>query len=139
MELLQVGVDDEGILRVSYDNAQDVLGIMTAKTELLPFSQIQSVFEKMILVVNNNTESEIWNKDGTPRLTVEYNVSDVRLGLAYVPEASDSSSRLLIPAWTFYGTTKSQVDDKPVEEYGSNGQNALLLINAIDGTVIEKY
>lgn len=138
-EIIQVGVDDAGILRVSYDNAQDVLGIMTAKTELLPFSQIQSVFEKMILVVNNNTESERWNKDGTPRLTVEYNISDVRLGLAYVPEASGSSSRLLIPVWTFYGTTKSQVDDKPVEEYGSNGQNALLLINAIDGTVIEKY
>lgn len=138
MELIQVSVDDAGILRVSYDNAQDVLGVMTAKTELLPFSQIQSVFEKMILVVNNNTESEIWNKDGTPRLAVEYNISDVHLGLMYVPEASDSSSRLIIPVWTFYGSTRSQVDEKPVEEYGTNGQNALLLINAIDGTVIEQ-
>ena len=138
MELIQVSVDDGGILRVSYNNAQDVLGIMTAKTELLPFLQIQSVFEKMILVVNNNTESEIWNKEGTPRLTVEYNISDVRLGLMYVPETSDSSSRLLIPAWTFYGSTRSKVDEKPVEEYGTNGQNALLFINAIDGTVIEQ-
>lgn len=138
MELIQVSVDDGGILRVSYNNAQDVLGIMTAKTELLPFLQIQSVFEKMILVVNNNTESEIWNKEGTPRLTVEYNISDVRLGLMYVPETSDSSSRLLIPVWTFYGSTRSKVDEKPVEEYGTNGQNALLFINAIDGTVIEQ-
>ena len=138
MELIQVGVDDGGILRVSYNNAQDVLGVMTEKAELLPFSQIQSVFEKMILVVNNNTESEIWNKDESTHLTVEYNISDVRLGLMSVPEASDLGTRLYIPAWVFYGETKSQVGDKPAELYGTNGQNGILRINAIDGTVIEK-
>ena len=138
MELIQVGVDDAGILRVSYNNAQDILGVMTAASELLPFSQIQSVFEKMILVVNNRTESEIWNKDESTRFTMEYNISDVRLGLMSVPEASDLGTRLYIPVWAFYGETKSQVGDKPAETFGSNGQNAILLINAIDGTVIEQ-
>ena len=138
MELIQVGVDDAGILRVSYSNAQDILGVMTAASELLPFSQIQSVFEKMILVVNNRTESEIWNKDESTRFTMEYNIFDVRLGLMSVPEASELGTHLYIPVWTFYGETKSQVGDKPAETFGSNGQNAILLINAIDGTVIEQ-
>jgi hypothetical protein len=138
MELIQVGVDDEGILRVSYDNAQDILGDMTAASELLPFTQIQSVFEKMILVVNNQTESEVWNKDDASRLTVDYDISSVRLGLMNVLETNGSTSRLYIPVWTFYGVTTSQVNDKPAEKYGTNGQSALLTINAIDGTVIEQ-
>lgn len=136
-ELIQVGVDDEGILRVSCDNARDVLGEMTAAAELLPFSQIQSVFEKMILVVNNATESEIWNKDDSMRLTADYYISSVRLALASVPESNDTDKRLLVPVWNFYGYSESRVNDNAPETLGTNGQTTLLTINAVDGTVID--
>lgn len=139
MELIQVGVDDEGILRVSYDNAQDVLGVMTAASELLPFSQIQSVFEKMILVANNATENTNSVNGASAQLMADYNISSVRLGLMSVPESSDLHSRLSIPVWSFYGEITRQMGDKPAEIYGTNGQSALLLINAIDGTVVEQY
>jgi len=135
-ELIQVCVDNDGILQVSYHNPQDVLGEMTPAADLLPFSQIQSVFEKMILVVNNQTEAEAWNKEGMPKLTVDYYVSDVRLGLSSVEESNDSDSRLLIPVWSFYGYEEGRVNDGEPEKLGTNGQRALLTINAIDGTVV---
>ena len=139
MELIQVGVDDEGILRVSYDNAQDVLGVMTAASELLPFPQIQSVFEKMILVANNVTNSTNLVNGASAQLMAEYRISSVRLGLMCAPESSDLRSRLYIPVWSFYGEMTRQLGDKPAETYGTNGQSALLTINAIDGTVLEPY
>lgn len=136
-EMIQVGVDDGGILRVSYDQAQDVLGVMTSAAELLPFSQIQSVFEKMILVVNNSTESEVWNRDDSTKLTVDYYISNVRLGLSSVPESGDSNTRLLVPVWAFCGYSESRVNGDSPETLGTNGQSALLTINAIDGTVVD--
>ena len=137
-ELIQVGVDNDGVLRVSYNNAQDILGVMTPAADLLPFSQIQSVFEKMILVVNNQTEAEIWNKDENSKLTSDYYISSVRLGLTSVAESSDSYTRLLIPVWCFYGYSETRVNDGEPETLGTNAQRVLLIINAIDGTVIEQ-
>ena len=137
-ELFQICVDNEGVLQVSYNNPLDVLGVMTPAADLLPFSQIQSVFEKMILVVNNQTEAEIWNKDENSKLTSEYYISSVRLGLTSVSESSDSHTRLLIPVWCFYGYSETCVNDGEPESLGTNGQRVLLTINAIDGTVVEQ-
>ena len=136
-ELIQVCVDDEGILQVTYDNPQDVLGEMTPAADLLPFSQIQSVFEKMILVVDNQTETEAWNRDGMPKLTKDYYITSVRLGLSSVAESSDTDTRLLIPVWSFFGFEEGRVNDGEPETLGTNGQRALLTINAVDGTVVE--
>jgi hypothetical protein len=136
-ELIQVCVDNDGIFQVTYSNPQDVLGEMTPAADLLPFSQIQSVFEKMILVVNNQTEAEAWNREGMPKLTKDYYISSVRLGLSSVTESSDSDSRLLIPVWSFYGYEEARVNDGEPEKLGTNGQHVLLTINAIDGTVVD--
>ncbi|MCE5188398.1 MAG: DUF6034 family protein [Eubacteriales bacterium] len=137
-ELIQVCVDNGGILKVSYNNPQDILGEMTPAADLLPFSQIQSVFEKMILVVDNQTEAEAWNRDGMPKLTKDYYISSVRLGLSSVAESNNADTRLLIPVWSFFGYEESRVNDGEPERLGTNGQRALLTINAIDGTVIEQ-
>ncbi len=137
-ELIQVCVDNTGVLQVSYSNPMDVLGVMTPAADLLPFSQIQSVFEKMILVVNNQTEAEAWNREGMPKLIKDYYISSVRLGLSSVAESSDTNTRLLIPVWCFYGYEESRVNDGEPEQIGTNGQRALLTINAIDGTVVEQ-
>jgi len=136
-ELIQVCVDDEGVFQASYSNPQDVLGEMTPAADLLPFSQIQSVFEKMILVVDNQTEAEAWNKEGMPKLTKDYYISSVRLGLSSLAESSDANTQLLIPVWTFYGYEEARVNDGEPERFGTNGQHALLSINAIDGTVVD--
>ncbi|MEA4938648.1 MAG: DUF6034 family protein [Christensenella sp.] len=138
-ELIQVCVDDKGVFQASYDNPQDVLGEMTPAADLLPFSQIQSVFEKMILIVDNQTEAVAWNKEGMPKLTKDYYISCVRLGLSSVAESSDANTRLLIPVWTFYGYEEASVNDGEPERFGTNGQHALLSINAIDGTVVSSY
>ena len=135
-ELIQVCVDNDGVLMVTYDNPQDVLGEMTPAADLLPFSQIQSVFEKMILVVDNQTEAEAWNKEGMPKLTKDYYISSVRLGLSSVAESSDANTHLLIPVWTFYGYEEGRVNDGEPSRHGTNGQHELLTINAIDGTVV---
>ena len=135
-ELIQVCVDNDGILQVSYSSPQDVLGEMTPAADLLPFSQIQSVFEKMILVVDNQTEAEAWNRDGMPKLMKDYYISGVRLGLSSVAEANGADTRLLIPVWSFYGYEEARVNDGEPDRHGTNGQHVLLTINAIDGTVV---
>ncbi|MPN48679.1 hypothetical protein SDC9_196291 [bioreactor metagenome] len=132
-------MDNDGVLQVTYDNPQDVLGEMTPAADLLPFSQIQSVFEKMILVVDNQTEAEAWNREGMPKLTKDYYISSVRLGLSSVAESSDTNTHLLIPVWSFYGYEEGRVNDGEPSRHGTNGQHELLTINAIDGTVVSSY
>ena len=68
-------------------------------------------------------------------------MQDVQLGLLRIREKNDMEHGLLVPVWLFTGTfayAEAQRSEwTSVEEYGS--YNPLLIINAIDGTIIDPY
>ncbi|MEG1524108.1 MAG: DUF6034 family protein [Clostridia bacterium] len=132
-------MDDGGILQVKYEPVNEMVDTVTDSAALLPFDQIQSVFEKLVLLVDNPTEYDIWNNGGNPRMTMEYHVTSVRLGLAYLPEAGDwPLGGLVVPAWDFCGYMVSQVNDEVPSTAYTDESHSFLTINAVDGTVIRR-
>ena len=85
----------------------------------------------MILVYHNNLN------DGTRDKTYyTYHITTVQLGLVNIAE-ENAETGLLVPAWTFLGYEHIE---SPYEndDFGTNGLQPFLTINAIDGSLIDR-
>ena len=130
-ERLLVTVDRDGVAGVRYDAPYVIGETLAEKTNLMPFSKIEEIFDKMILVYDNNLN------DGTRDKThMTYRIRRVELGLVNIPE-KNSESGLLVPAWTFLGYAHVE---SPYEngDFWTNGLKPFLTINAVDGSIIDR-
>lgn len=90
---------------------------------MLPFAEIQEIFERQM-------RNKFAYNEG--HFGLEFEVKEVKLGLFRIREKNSFESGLFVPVWFFTGafTDGSQ-------QYDS--LNPLLIINAIDGTIIDPY
>lgn len=130
-ERLLVTVDKDGVAGVRYDAPCAVKDTLAEKTNLMPFSKIEEIFDKMILVYDN-----LLNDGTRDKSYWTYHIQTVRLGLVNIPE-KNSENGLLVPAWTLLGYIhyESPYEDDYV---GTNGLKPFLTINAVDGSIIDR-
>jgi hypothetical protein len=65
-------------------------------------------------------------------------INRAALGLQRIAEKDSSDTGLLVPAWCFYGDRIVTCTDASVNAYNSDkGADPLIIINAIDGSVID--
>lgn len=99
---------------------------------LLPFSEIQNVFEEMMVKVKSE---EYEDTD----IKVTYQIHEIRLGYMRVREKGDASEGSLIPVWDFFGSESLQYLE---DEYNSSiegiAYESQFTINAMDGTIIDR-
>lgn len=129
-ENMSFRLDDEGFIDILWSAPLEVLHTEVEDSKLLPFSEIQSVFEKMVFI---SIEANI--QDGN---RMECNVTKVCLELMRVIKQNSNLEGLLIPVWNFYGI-RSEYDENnnlPVRTKGI--ESILLSVNAIDGTLINR-
>lgn len=128
-EKIRIFLDDEGIAMFEYCSPHDMAGVELDAAVLLPFSTIQAIYEDMIVLVDNeyDTAEEPW--------TCEYFIDHISLGLMRLTEQDVGSQGLLVPVWDFFGRS---VDSYGIER-GTSGYTSLLTINAIDGSIIDRY
>ena len=119
-ETLTYYVNDDGIVGMRWEAPYSILENVTEDSSLIPFSEVEKIFEKMIAVKYANTQSII---------TIE----NIRFGYARVAEQNRSGSALLVPAWDFFGTI-SDFNGISRSDYGTS----LITINAIDGSIIDR-
>ena len=71
----------------------------------------------------------------------EITVDDVQLGLLSIREKNDMEHGLLVPVWFFTGTFRcseaQRSERSDVQNYDSF--NPLLIINAVDGSIIDPW
>ena len=131
-EMIHVVVDKDGVAGLKYTYPYTVTDMVAEKTNLLPFSEIEKIFDRMILVYKNNLN------DGTlDNLYQTYHITTVKLGLVNIPE-KDSENGLLVPAWTFLGYEHSEDPHWGSEDGWTNGLYPFLTINAVDGSIINR-
>ncbi|MDR0948452.1 MAG: DUF6034 family protein [Lachnospiraceae bacterium] len=134
-EKIRVYVDDAGILYLVWTSPYTVKEIVFEKSSMLPFSEIQSVFEQMIGVAHDG-----W--DNNEFYAFEVTITEARLGLMRVTEQDVGDSGLIIPVWDFFGTvTLKGKPGKPNPSEGIDNSyqyTSLLTINAIDGSIIDR-
>jgi hypothetical protein len=98
----------------------------------MPFEKIREIFEKMVLIVDNDADLE--------GIDVRYRITNVRLGLVSIPEQNGDGG-LLVPAWDFIGIW--EYDDHVPDEQRELGRTtdetwSYLTVNAVDGSIIKR-
>ena len=119
-------VNDDGIIEMTWKAPIDILESRVEDSALMPFSDIQSVFEKMM-----NVTFQARSK-GLDNLTCEIN--EINLEMMRIVEQDSIENGLLIPVWNFYGQEYWKLTNGKTEK---RGNGVLLCINAIDGSVID--
>lgn len=129
-EYMTVAVDDEGIASVYWQGPLEVTETLTENTAIRPWSDIQDIFEKMIVIKNADYE------DIDTYTSVTIDITRASLSLQRVMERDSYTTGLLVPVWNFYGTTTCvQTDADPLVL--QCGYVPLISINAIDGSVVD--
>lgn len=131
-EQLQILIDDEGVAFVRYSAPSETVETVMPAAMLMPFDQIQGIFEKMVVIVDNVVDT------GIARALDEqaYVITTVRLGLMSVRE-QNADTGLVIPVWDFLGH-EELTGNKDSQIVFSNELKSFLTINAIDGSVIQR-
>lgn len=132
-EELNIIYNEHGFAKFSWCNPYNIEDLSEEYVFLLPFSDIQEIFEEMML--KKYGESDFISK-------YSFNIDEVRLGYMRVRENGNEQEGMMIPAWDFLGSRSQENADKK-----GNGQNTYsldgpyeswLTINAMDGTIIDR-
>ena len=122
-------ITDEGIRSMSWVSPLTVTRMVNGNSQLLPFSEIREVFEKMILI----TSAKKAEKYGYETSDIE--IDRVTLSLQRIAKQNSIEEGFLIPVWNFYGRLTGTWGG------GANMKleydHSVISINAIDGSVID--
>lgn len=129
-ETLMAAVDGNGnLISLVWLAPLKVTDVIAESTTLLSYEEIQKIFEQQI------NRMFAYDEANGATLTLDY----VQLGLFRIREKNDLEHGLLVPAWFFTGHQQNAEAHKG--EYGDgfvyDNLNPLLIINAIDGSIID--
>ena len=131
-ERCYIVVDEQGVAALTYEDICTPDEITVQACSLLPFEKIIEIFEKMVLIVDNNADA--LNRDST------YRITSIRLGMVSIPEQNGEGG-YMVPCWDFMGDPFSP-DDFPdfwrQMGWTQDGSHSFLTINAIDGSIIQR-
>lgn len=126
-------VDKDGIESMTYSNPYTIGKIKTENLNLLSFSEVMKIYEKMMVVTNaDNMQYE------NSRV---YNIDRIVLGYARIYEPStDAHTGVLIPVWDFFGsmTSESEYNGETESNTSKDPNESFLTINAVDGSIIDR-
>ena len=134
-ERVRVYIDDLGVLAFYYDGMPyEITEITSPSVKILSLDEAVARFERMVAIryasqLNRDTETD-----------KQIHVTEIRLGLTRVLEQNAAAKAYLVPSWTFFGTLR--LEDNPYvpgwEGEGFDGTTAILTVNAIDGSIIDR-
>lgn len=99
---------------------------------LLPFSEIQGIFEEMVVRKYSDFFADM---EG---VQVEYTIDEVRLGYMRIMEKGTWTEGRMVPVWDFTGSETIHYPDTQEPYVMDNPYASWLTINALDGTVISR-
>lgn len=119
----------QGVIGYREDNLLSIVGYSQEGVFLLPFSEIQSIFESTI----QESVMSFQNEYGLQisQITIDH----IQFGYARVSDTG-SDGELLIPVWDFYGPWDEI--SEVVDSTDNLGEKSWLTVSAIDGTILER-
>ena len=130
-EYIQLLVDDAGVFALEFRQPYEVTEIVTESAEILPLEEAVASFERMIgyqYAAYETGEEE-------PCDDAYLCIDEIRLGLTRIAEKNAQQQGYLVPSWTFFGHYK--LSDFRPDGYGHHGTEAILIVNALDGSIID--
>ena len=135
-EELYIDVNDGGVYCVQFQSPLAIGDVVVEASYLMPFRKIRQIMNKMFPILYEN-ETKDYLGTNTDWM-YEKKIDRVELGLWRIREKDSIERGLLVPAWVFYAQTK-HAQLPLMEEYGAaESYEAVLIINAIDGSIIQR-
>lgn len=130
-ESIHLVFDEEGFTEFEWTNPYELEKLSDEDVFLLPFSDIQNVFEEMMF----KKAQDFWQD---MQVEEHFHVDEVRLGYMRVREKGNVTEGTMVPVWDFFGSETFYYEEME-EPYTQDGPyNCLLTINAMDGTIIDR-
>lgn len=137
-EQMEICVNGDGVVYFGWNQPYEQPEPETTAAELLPFSDIQDIFAKMIMVTNEDRLAINIKNGFETHETMD--VHDVTLRLMRVRDKYNAQEGRLIPVWDFWALHKAQAVDPSYSKYvyEDGYDEVVLTINALDGTIIDR-
>ena len=132
-ETLEIAVDDEGILSFEWWGPLDVGEVLTESASLLPFAEIERIFQRMMVVQKEPVAK------GENMESLRYDVGRVELCLWRIIDKNSFTDGILVPVWNFYCAETLVQADGYVRTIDDYSDHPTLTINAVDGSVIDVF
>ena len=130
-ERIQLLVDDAGVLYMAYPPLYEVTEIVTESAEILSLEEAVASFEQMIGYQYAAYETGQRELCDDAYLCID----EIRLGLTRIAEKNAQQQGYLVPSWTFFGSY--DLDGFWPDGEGHHGTEAILIVNALDGSIID--
>lgn len=141
-EALDIYVTKDGIDEICLVDQYDIGETQECASELLSFSEVMAVFEKMMILQNADIFSDKSMDEGdfgTPPQTVHYHVDQITLGYMRIYDAqSGKRTGKLVPVWDFFGACEYSYSGEETRQF-RDVNKSFLTINAMDGTVVDRW
>ena len=136
-EVITLDYTKDGLVYFYWESPHTEPVLQVEDTQLMPFDQIADIFAKMIMVKNSDVQ---YANERNGFITVRnFEVHKVKLGLMRIKAKDSFDVGLLVPVWDFWGTEKWEYDGWDNNGVDiENGEQILLTINAIDGSMIDR-
>lgn len=130
-ENIDIVFDENGFAEFKWTNPYNLEKISDEYVFLLPFADIQNVFEEMMFKKTQDFWEEV-------QAEVSLQVNEVRLGYMRVMEKGNVMEGTMIPVWDFFGSETFRYGDMEEAMTEEGPYRCLLTINAMDGTIIDR-
>ena len=136
-EFITLDYTKDGLVYFYWESPHTEPVLQVEDTQLMPFDQIADIFAKMIMV--KNSDVQVANERNGFDTVRNYDITKVKLGLMRIKAKDSFDEGLLVPVWDFWGTEKWEYDGWDNNGVDiENGEQILLTINAIDGSMIDR-
>ena len=140
-ESVEMIITDTGVQYVRWEMPTEQVEVCNTNVALLPFSEIQQIFETQMMVEG------LWtNPADTDVIAREIVITKVTLGMMQIREKNTRDGLLMVPTWNFQGyeiyTYAAPVPGGYILDENNQYVNdqlaghSFLSINAIDGSII---
>ena len=131
-EVITLDYTKDGLVYFYWESPHTEPVLQVEDTQLMPFAEIADIFAKMIMV--KNSDVQIANERNGFDTVRNYDITKVKLGLMRIKAKGSFDEGLLVPVWDFWGHSFWEWQG----ETSDFGEEILLTINAIDGSMIDR-
>ena len=131
-EVITLDYTKDGLVYFYWESPHTEPVLQVEDTQLMPFDQIADIFAKMIMV--KNSDVQIANERNGFDTVRNYEITKVKLGLMRIKAKDSFDEGLLVPVWDFWGHSVWEWQGETTDF----GEEILLTINAIDGSMIDR-
>lgn len=130
-EELTLAYDEKGLARFSWSDPYQVEDLSGDYVFLLPFSDIQKIFEQMM----QKKYEDLFAEEG---FSVNFRIDEIRLGYMRIRDKENAQEGTLVPVWDFLGSQEINAPYQEEKIVSGGPYESWLTINAMDGTVIDR-